>query len=124
MRRAPALTAAPKAPRHAGKPLWLKWYGTQRWRRRAKHQLEVEPLCHACRARGLVEAATIADHVEHHGGDEGRFWTGELQSLCAGCHSSKSLVDRAARRTGRPPRVKGCDAHGHPTDPNHFWNRT
>jgi hypothetical protein len=67
---------------------WRKWYGSQRWRRRAKAQLAAEPLCRMCQADGRIEAATVADHIVPHRGDWAAFWEGELQSLCAHHHNS------------------------------------
>lgn len=64
------------------------WYGTQRWKDRRTEQLSHFPLCKMCLERGIVRAATIADHREPHKGDELKFWTGELDSLCKPCHDS------------------------------------
>jgi 5-methylcytosine-specific restriction protein A len=91
---------------------WRGWYWTQRWRRRSRHQLRIEPVCRMCAARGLVVPATIADHVEHHGGDRNKFWLGKLQSLCKPCHDGP-------RKVGYSPEV-GDD--GWPLDPNHPAN--
>ena len=83
-------------------------YHTTRWRRKRAHQLTVEPCCRLCRALGIVKAATVADHVIPHRGDETLFWQGELQSLCATCHSShKQSVEH-----GEP--LAGCSADGVP----------
>jgi len=57
----------------------MRLHGTERWRRMAKHQLRVEPLCRMCLAEGKVAAATTADHIEPHGGDINKFWLGKLQ---------------------------------------------
>jgi len=61
------------------------------WHRRARFQLQREPLCAMCLAEGKVVAARIADHIEPHHDDPIRFWNGKLQSLCA----------RIATRAGR-----------------------
>jgi hypothetical protein len=55
---------------------WRDWYSLQRWRKRAKHQLRLEPLCRICLEHGLVSPATIADHIEPHGGDWNKFLLG------------------------------------------------
>jgi hypothetical protein len=34
------------------------------WHRRARRQLQCEPLCAICLAEGKIVAASIADHVE------------------------------------------------------------
>ena len=65
---------------------WHSWYKLERWRRRAKHQLRIEPLCRYCVERGVGTLATIADHIEPHRGDPNKFWLGALQSLCKPCH--------------------------------------
>jgi hypothetical protein len=49
-----------------------------------------------CLARGIVIVATVADHIEPHGGNWNLFLTGKLQSLCEHCHnSSKRRIDLA-----------------------------
>ena len=65
-------------------------HGSARWRRIAKHQLRIEPLCAMClrEGRGPVPAR-VADHVEPHKGDVNAFWLGKLQSLCSNCHESR-----------------------------------
>jgi 5-methylcytosine-specific restriction enzyme A len=73
---------------------WQQWYGLQRWRNRAAMQMKIEPLCVMCLKRGVVEPATVADHIEPHRGDPNKFWFGKLQSLCYTDHSStKAKLD-------------------------------
>ena len=67
------------------------WYNTTRWRRIRLSQLRDEPLCHMCKM-----PATVADHVKPHGWDYDAFWNGELQSLCASCHNSKTAGEDGA----------------------------
>jgi 5-methylcytosine-specific restriction enzyme A len=67
---------------------WDKWYSTARWARIRRHQLLEHPLCKYCAERGIVEPATICDHVEPHRGDVNKFWLGPFQSLCKSCHNS------------------------------------
>lgn len=71
------------------------WYGTQRWKRRRKAQLEAEPLCWMCKAEGRLAPATIADHDPPHNGDEDQFWNGPLKSVCKPHH------DRHAQKRDR-----------------------
>ena len=68
---------------------------TARWRRRAQHQLCVEPLCRACLAEGKTVPARVADHVEPHHNDPMKFWRGALQSLCTHCHESRKKYAEA-----------------------------
>ena len=55
----------------------IKWYHTQRWRRRAALQLKRQPLCAICLQNGQVVPTADADHVGPHKGDEWAFWYGD-----------------------------------------------
>lgn len=66
---------------------WRDWYSLQCWRKRAKHQLRIEPLCRICSEHGPVVATSIADHIEPYGFDWNRLFLGALQSLCRDCHA-------------------------------------
>ena len=96
---------------------WRKWYGSNRWKRRRLRQLTDEPLCHLCLGRGIVTAATVADHIEPHRGDWNQFLTSRLQSLCADCHNKakRSLEDRGY--------LLDIGIDGWPVDPQHPANR-
>jgi 5-methylcytosine-specific restriction protein A len=59
------------------------------WHRRARRQLQCEPLCAMCLSEGKIVAARIADHVEPHRNVPQKFWAGALQSLCPHCHESR-----------------------------------
>jgi hypothetical protein len=90
------------------------WYGKNRWRRRAKLQLTLEPLCAGCARHGVVAPATVADHIEPHRGDELKFWFGKLQSLCAACHDgNKQQVERRGYSCAIGPDGWPLDSH-HP----------
>lgn len=67
---------------------YSQWYTLPRWRERRAAQLRKEPLCNFCQQAGRITAGDVADHVEPHKGDHGKFWYGELQTLCNHCHSS------------------------------------
>lgn len=73
-----------------------KWYNTTAWRVKRRRQLNAEPLCAMCEAKGMVVEASVADHVVPHREDRERFWHGKLQSLCASCHSSAKQADEKA----------------------------
>jgi 5-methylcytosine-specific restriction enzyme A len=94
---------------------WRDWYGLQRWKRRAHHQLLTEPLCRSCRDRGRIAPASIADHVVPHRGNWNAFRLGALQSLCADCHKGKWATDRRGYRSD-------IGRDGLPTDPRHPFN--
>lgn len=95
---------------------WREWYTLQRWRRRARQQLRVEPLCDDCLKRGFVVPATVAHHVEPHRGDWNKFRLGKLASLCKPCHDRKW----ADHHHGFGVAV---DDDGLPLDPRHPFNR-
>lgn len=81
-------------------------YDSRRWRQMRSLQLSIEPLCRMCQAEGRVTAATVADHVTPHKGDEALFFRGELQSLCKRHHDSdKQIIERG----GKPRPTFGAD---------------
>jgi len=86
-----------------------KLYGSERWRKRSKHQLRREPWCRFCLVRGEVTVATVADHIFPHHGDVNQFWCGALQSLCRPCHDGGKKFaenrgfDRAIDAVGSAP---------------------
>jgi 5-methylcytosine-specific restriction protein A len=95
---------------------WRDWYSLQSWRRQAKHQLSIEPLCARCLERNRIVGATISDHHPPHKGDWNAFRRGPLQSLCADCHQGKWADDKRGYRTDI-----GDD--GYPLDPKHPFNK-
>ena len=93
-------------------------YDKRRWRRQSRAYLARNPYCAMCREVGRTQLAQVVDHRVPHRGDETLFWDQENWSaLCKSCHDGpKASFDRSGK-------VKGCDAHGRPLDPNHHWNR-
>jgi hypothetical protein len=89
-------------------------HGSGFWKRRARLQLKMSPLCEMClrEGRGPV-SARIADHIEPHHNDPNKFYTGKLQSLCTRCHESRK---KRIEIRGYDPTV-GVD--GWPLDRNH-----
>ena len=70
-------------------------YLTRQWRSLRNIQLSRHPLCAACISRHVVAPAKHVDHIfpwaqigEH------AFMFNIYQSLCAGCHTSKTLLER------------------------------
>jgi hypothetical protein len=92
---------------------WRSWYGKQRWRKRARHQLLIEPWCRLCEQHGIAKAAHAADHIEPHRGSYQAFWFGALQSLCDDCHNSPK---RFEEHHGFTP---GTSVDGFPLDARH-----
>jgi 5-methylcytosine-specific restriction protein A len=94
---------------------WRSWYSLQRWRTRAKHQLQVKPLCALCEEQGRVTPATIADHDPPHKGDYNAFLLGPIRSLCKTCHDGLQGI----KARGYSSTI-GDD--GFPIDPRHPFN--
>jgi 5-methylcytosine-specific restriction protein A len=90
-------------------------YGTQRWKRLRQRQLADHPLCKKCLEKGIVEPATVCDHVTPHRGSVIQFWFGPFDSLCKPCHDG---TKQQQERSGYSTDV-GRD--GMPIDPNHPW---
>lgn len=67
---------------------WKRLYKTARWQRKREALFAEHPLCVMCLQSETVTVADTADHVIPHRGDYDLFWHGELQALCASCHSS------------------------------------
>lgn len=67
-------------------------YGSN-WRKFRNRFLKENPLCEICLEVGVIEAATVVDHIEPHRGNMELFWqTGNHQALCARCHSGRKQV--------------------------------
>ena len=80
---------------------WRAWYKDPAWQRRRAAQLAADPLCRFCLDRGIVRAATVADHVKAHRGNRHLFFNGALQSLCKQCHDGeKQAIERRCERVG------------------------
>ncbi len=77
------------------------------WQRARLGYLRKHPLCVFCRARGLLVAATVVDHIVPHGGDWDRFWDStNWQSLCKPCHDR----DKQRLEAGGRGKVGGSTA--------------
>ena len=64
-------------------------YRSARWRKARYTFLKAHPLCVMCGA-----PATVVDHITPHRGDSDLFFDeGNLQALCASCHSAKTLKE-------------------------------
>ena len=93
-------------------------YDKQRWKRRRAAFLGANPLCKFCEATSRVTMATIVDHIRPHKGVETLFFDEtNWQSLCKPCH------DGAKAELENTGRIRGCNVHGRPLDPNHPWNQ-
>lgn len=65
-----------------------------------KRRLRKEPLCRHCRAKGIIRAASVPDHIvplAQGGSDD----DSNIQCLCASCHDAKTRQDFGWRRAHR-----------------------
>lgn len=98
---------------------YRRLYRTSRWQRLRVAQLSASPLCRMCAALGHVQAATVADHIRPHRGDEVAFFDPlNLQSLCKRCHDGH----KQAQERNADGLVRGIDAFGRPLDLAHPWH--
>lgn len=68
-----------------------------RWRKGRGQHLREHPLCVDCERMGYHQAANTVDHVIPHRGNMDLFWLYDnWQSLCARCHTRKSLNEDEA----------------------------
>ncbi len=70
----------------------------RRWRAYRLQYLAEHPLCVKCKARDLITASSVVDHIVPHRGDERLFRDpNNHQALCETCHDSdKAREERAA----------------------------
>lgn len=61
-------------------------------------QLIEFPLCCRCEARGIVSAATVANHNPPHNNDRERFFWGPIESVCKPCHDGEIQREEAKER--------------------------
>ena len=70
-----------------------EFYSSRAWRMKRHRHLTDEPLCRECRKAGRITRATLVDHIIpiRQGGEP--LDDDNLQSLCASCHSAKSITE-------------------------------
>jgi len=94
-------------------------YDSVRWRKVAKRQLSLYPLCAMCEKMEVVTAASIVHHIIPHKDDPVLFWDeGNLESVCASCHSGVKRMEEIHGYS----QAAGVD--GMPIDPKHPFNKT
>jgi 5-methylcytosine-specific restriction protein A len=69
------------------------FYSSAAWRAARAAHLSAEPLCREHRKRGQVVAADTVDHIVPMRKGGPPFDDSNLQSLCAPCHSAKSIKE-------------------------------
>lgn len=82
----------------AGKTTGERGYN-YKWQKARARYLYSHSECVFCMARGLVEPATVVDHIVPHQGDQELFWDeSNWQALCKPCHDSvKQRQERALK---------------------------
>jgi len=91
-------------------------YGSK-WQKARAGYLAKHPLCAMCQQRGVIEPATVVDHIKPHRNDMKLFWDStNWQALCSNCHSSHK------QRLEKSGNIVGCTATGQPLDPRHHWH--
>ena len=96
MHRSPIQRSTPTVQRQPQGEAWRRGknstqrgYG-YRWQQLRKQVLQEEPLCVFCAADGRITVATVLDHIIPHRGNPALLYDrGNLQPLCAHCHSSR-----------------------------------
>jgi 5-methylcytosine-specific restriction protein A len=101
-------------------------YKTSLWRALRLAQLQDQPLCERCEAKGFVIAATVVNHRKPHKGDTALFADPEnLESTCKPCHDGPiQSEERTGKANGRTGYDGSANAQGWPTDPRHPANQT
>ena len=106
------LLAAPPSSQELNDRTYAQWRDHIR-----PAQLRRAPLCEVCAERGVTTLATQVDHRIRPMGDYHlQRDPNNLRSLCAGCHSRKTMADQRGFS-------KDVDSDGYPIDPNHFANK-
>jgi 5-methylcytosine-specific restriction enzyme A len=90
------------------KPAWLKksskaqsgrkestrFYQNGTWKRIRAVKIKASPLCEECQKHGLIEPATVVDHIIRIRQGGSATDMDNLQSLCSTCHNQKSGRER------------------------------
>jgi hypothetical protein len=104
---------------------YRKLYQTAEWRALRKAQLQCQPICERCRAKGFVVSATVVNHRKPHKGDANLFRDPtNLQSVCQPCHDGPIQAEEASgQENDRHGFSSAVSNDGFPTDPRHPFNR-
>lgn len=92
-----------------------KMYG-RRWVKARLLFLQLKPLCVMCEQQGILNSATVVDHIKPHHGNILLFWDiDNWQALCKTHHDS---AKQAQEKSGI---IKGGNIYGEPIDSEHHW---
>lgn len=96
------------------------YYRSEAWRKLRAERLAIDK--HKCVVPGCGQRAVTVDHITSRRAG-GADTIANTRSLCR-LHDNQVKEDASGkRRSGGAPTVAGCDAHGLPLDPMHWWNR-
>ena len=99
MQSTPPNHATRKNKSHDSRPNFRQRGYNYRWDKLRDRFIRNNPLCRICALQGKVTEAAQVDHIQPHRGDQEKFWDeGNLQALCASCHSRKTAQEVNARR--------------------------
>jgi len=70
-----------------------EFYHSSEWRRKRRSFLLEHPFCEECRRNGRLTRATLVDHIIPIKMGGSLLDEGNLQALCASCHSRKSIQE-------------------------------
>lgn len=76
-----------------------KRYTHSAYRKRRAVFLNANPLCVHCSEKGLIEPATVLDHIQPVEQGGSFYDTDNWQSLCVTCHARKSNKDKVSKRS-------------------------
>ena len=111
--------AARRDYRSAEAAAYRKMYGTAEWQKLRRRRLDEEPLCRMCAAKGLVNAASVCDHIKPHRGEPALFFDySNTQSLCPPCHDGTKKHIEAYGFSNE------IGADGFPIDEAHPFNQS
>ena len=111
-----------RSARSKGKePALVALYNSTRWKQLRSIQLRAHPLCqcpHCQEGTVRVRIANVVDHtVPHRGCPDLFFRKDNLMSMAKPCHDRH----KQSQERGGKGFKGGCDDHGEPLDPTHWW---
>ena len=88
----------PKKPQHMREIDNASFYNSKRWRSLRNYFIQMHPLCIQCKREGIINAASVVDHVKPITMGGSPVDVKNLQSLCEYHHNQKSGREGAEYR--------------------------